>query len=69
MSKPRWERAGSFCPGCGSRETWRATGEGDYYTGPEYVCLGCNSSGAMWEAEPAPKGKIAAVRRVAEGAI
>ena len=30
-----------FCPGCGTQAVYVAQGDGDYYAGPEYYCVGC----------------------------
>jgi len=40
----RWEDGEYFCPGCGAREVWEEMGEGDYYQGPEFLCLACGAS-------------------------
>ena len=49
-SKAKWERVGCHCPSCGSCDTWRETGEGDFYVGPTYWCLCCDGTGNMWVA-------------------
>lgn len=52
MNELYWAPADCFCPGCGSQQTWVENTPGDYYVGPMYVCLGCESTGYLWEAEP-----------------
>ncbi len=64
--KPEWIKAGCFCPGCGGEATWVQNSEGDYYNGPTYVCLGCESRGYMWETYGAGDGLCAEVRLAAE---
>lgn len=33
-----------YCPACGASGTvWVEVGGGDYYAGPDYVCLNCSS--------------------------
>lgn len=38
-----FEKQDLFCPSCGKQELWRECGEGDYYKGADYLCLGCES--------------------------
>ena len=33
-----------FCPWCGVKGLWVEEGEGDYYAGPQYHCVACNST-------------------------
>lgn len=41
------------CPACGAQgSVFKEDGEGDYYCGPTYFCVGCGASGSMWSAEP-----------------
>ena len=37
----RYESTNFLCPHCGKPEVWTEAHEGDYYQGPEYLCLNC----------------------------
>lgn len=30
-----------YCPNCGGRRVWVESGEGDYYCGPNHICVKC----------------------------
>lgn len=36
-----WKLCDLLCPSCGNRYVWVEQGEGDYYQGPEYICVKC----------------------------
>lgn len=40
----KWSPTELFCPFCGKRNVWAEDGDGDYYTGVEYICLDCSCS-------------------------
>ena len=66
MAKAKWVKSGNHCPGCGSAETWVKNDDGDYYVGPDYVCLSCGAKGYMWETIcMARKQELDAIRRIA----
>lgn len=52
MSEPRVEgehitvqTAGDLhCPSCGETDVWVEVGRGDFYQGPEHICIACDSS-------------------------
>ena len=31
-----------YCVNCGAKDVWVEDGEGDYYVGPDYICLACD---------------------------
>lgn len=31
-----------FCPNCGKQSVWEEQGSGDYYCGPDYLCISCD---------------------------
>jgi hypothetical protein len=33
-----------FCPNCCKQMVWEEQGEGDYYLGNDYICIGCSVS-------------------------
>src|SRR5208283_2941606 len=40
----RWELSELFCPNCGKRGcVWSEDDPGDYYVGPDYLCLACST--------------------------
>ncbi len=34
-----------YCPACGVKACWVERGPGDYYVGPQYICVEC---GGQW---------------------
>jgi hypothetical protein len=32
-----------YCPNCSGCNVWVESGEGDYYQGPEYLCIDCDN--------------------------
>lgn len=38
-----WTKDEFFCPKCGKQELWREGGSGDYYLGPSYYCVACET--------------------------
>src|SRR5208282_1311777 len=40
----RWELSELFCPNCGKRGcVWCEDDPGDYYVGPDYLCMACST--------------------------
>ncbi len=37
-----FEKSDLFCPHCGTKEVWEEQSEGDYYTGPDFICATCS---------------------------
>lgn len=42
-TKSSYERTDFYCPNCGERKVWCETGEGDYYIGVPFLCVGCDN--------------------------
>ncbi len=38
----KWEPCDLFCPMCGVKKVWLEQSLGDYYCGPEYICIECS---------------------------
>jgi len=32
-----------FCPSCGKKDVWEEQSEGDYYCGPDFICVACGA--------------------------
>ena len=39
----KYTKVDTYCPNCGKQSVFEADGEGDYYVGPDCVCLECDS--------------------------
>ena len=39
-----WDLTEYYCPACGEKFVWRDLSEGDYYTGPIYLCMMCQAN-------------------------
>lgn len=48
-----WESTDLFCPKCGGHRVWRDAGAGDYYEGPEHLCLDCKAQFSLPRLEAA----------------
>lgn len=42
-----WESTKLFCPNCGHQKVWVEHSDGDYYLGPQHLCLGCRFGFSM----------------------
>lgn len=42
-----YEKTEYYCPLCGKQDIWEEQGPGDYYQGPDYLCVNCNSSHSL----------------------
>ena len=42
MYSEELEKTELFCPNCGKKGVWVEKNEGDFYNGPNYVCIECN---------------------------
>jgi hypothetical protein len=42
--RTEWEATELFCVNCGKQPVKVEPGSGDYYVGPEYMCLSCEES-------------------------
>jgi hypothetical protein len=37
-----YEKCPLHCPNCGVQSVWEEQSEGDYYAGPEFICITCS---------------------------
>ena len=42
-----YEKSDLYCPNCGKKEVWEEQGEGDYYLGPNYYCISCDTGHSL----------------------
>lgn len=42
-----FDKADIYCPRCGHKEVWIEDGVGDYYCGPQFLCIACDSVWTM----------------------
>lgn len=47
-----YEKGELYCPNCGEKEVWDDQGSGDYYEGPDHLCIKCGFEFTM------PSGSI-----------
>ena len=55
-----YKKTNLFCPTCGANQVWKDEDPGDYYTGSDYVCVGCNFSHNLDYCDLASEGSIKA---------
>lgn len=39
-----FELTAYYCPNCGKKEVWSDHGAGDYYEGPTFLCVSCETA-------------------------
>ena len=42
-----WSATDLHCPRCGAKAVWVEGGPGDYYEGPQHLCVACRTSFAL----------------------
>lgn len=46
-SESSWDVGDYYCPNCGERTVYEENGEGDYYVGPDLICVLCSAAWTM----------------------
>ena len=44
LSSSKWKQGNLYCINCGNQSVWEEQSEGDYYVGPENLCLVCGAT-------------------------